>query len=92
MAEQKVPKTATARPRPSERIRGAGSLDLRLPMIGHVRIPRASHVAFYGGLAGLAALQILEWPMTLMLVAAHALTEQEHSRLVANFGDALQEA
>ncbi|WP_374023504.1 hypothetical protein [Mycobacterium sp. HNNTM2301] len=82
----------TARLRPSERIREAESVRLNVPMLGQVRVPRADHLAFYGGLAALAAIQILDWPMVLLLGAGQALAERQHSRVVRGFGDALSEA
>ncbi|OBG99675.1 MULTISPECIES: hypothetical protein [unclassified Mycobacterium] len=78
--------------RPSERIRDAERIDLKLPVIGHVRIPTPDHLAFYGGLAALAALQLLDWPVALVLGAGQALAENQHSRVVQQFGDALEDA
>ncbi|OBI10140.1 hypothetical protein A5679_07430 [Mycobacterium scrofulaceum] len=83
---------ATAGRRPSERIREAESMRLNVPMLGQVRVPRADHLAFYGGLAALAAIQILDWPMVLLLGAGQALAESQHSRVVRGFGDALSDA
>lgn len=82
----------TASRRPSERIREAESMRLNVPMLGQVRVPRADHLAFYGGLAALAAIQILDWPMVLLLGAGQALAESQHSRVVRGFGDALSDA
>ncbi|WP_082974553.1 hypothetical protein [Mycobacterium sp. E1715] len=78
--------------RPSERIRDAESMRLDVPLLGRVRIPRPDRLAFYGGLAALAAIQILDWPMVLLLGAGQALAESQHSRVVRGFGDALSEA
>lgn len=83
---------APTRPRPPERIREAETVRLHIPIIGRVRVPHVDHLAFYGGLAALAALQILEWPMALVLGAGQALAESQHNRVVRGFGDALTEA
>ncbi|OBG96434.1 hypothetical protein A5697_21810 [Mycobacterium sp. E3251] len=73
-------------------MREAAFTRLNVPIIGQVRVPHPDHLAFYGGLAALAALQILEWPMALVLGAGQALAESQHNRVVRGFGDALGEA
>lgn len=84
--------SAATHRRPSERIRDAESLTIKLPVVGQLRLPRADHLAFYGGLVALSALQILDWPMALVLGAGQVLAEGQHSRLVQGFGDALGDA
>lgn len=84
--------TAPTRRRPSERIREAQTVRMNVPIIGRIRVPHVDHLAFYGGLATLAALSILEWPMALVLGAGQALAESQHDRVVRGFGDALSEA
>jgi hypothetical protein len=76
----------------SERIREAETVGLRLPMVGQVRIPRPDHLAYYGGLAALAALQLIEWPIALVLGVGHVLAESHHSRLAQELGDAFEQA
>ncbi|OBH93280.1 hypothetical protein [Mycobacterium sp. E2733] len=71
---------------------GDGGVRLNVPIIGQVRVPHVDHLAFYGGLAALAELQILEWPVALVLGAGQALAESQHNRVVRGFGDALSEA
>ncbi|OBI17237.1 MULTISPECIES: hypothetical protein [unclassified Mycobacterium] len=80
------------RRRPSERTRKTERPRLNIPIIGRVRVPHADHLAFYGGLAALAAFQILDWPMALVLGAGQALAESQHDRVVREFGDALSDA
>lgn len=84
--------SASTHQRASDRMREADGMDLNLPMIGHVRVPRADHLAFYGGLAALAALQLLEWPVALVFGVGHALAENSHSRSMRQLGDAFQDA
>ncbi|ORB75169.1 hypothetical protein [Mycobacterium scrofulaceum] len=83
--------TAPTRRRPSEQVREARTVRLDVPLVGRVRVPHVDHLAFYGVLAALAALQILEWPMVLVLGAGQALAESQHDRVVRGFGDALTE-
>lgn len=83
---------ASTQQRPSERIRNAESIDVNIPVIGHVRVPRAERLAFYGGLAALTTIQLLDWPVALLLGAGQALAESQQSRRVRRFGDALEGA
>jgi hypothetical protein len=76
----------------SQRIREAETVGLRLPMVGQIRIARPDHLAYYGGLAALAALQLIEWPIALVLGAGHVLAESHHSRLAQELGDAFEQA
>ncbi|HUO39782.1 MAG TPA: hypothetical protein VMU34_18950, partial [Mycobacterium sp.] len=53
----------------SERIRQVDSIAVDLPVVGMVRLPEPGHLAYYGGLAVLAAFQLVEWPIALVLAA-----------------------
>ncbi len=75
-----------------ERIREAESFAMDLPVVGHVRIPRPEHLAFYGALTALAVLEIIDWPVALVLGAGHALAQKRHSQLAQELGEALEEA
>jgi hypothetical protein len=65
---------------------------VNLPVVGRVRIPRPEHVAYYGALGALAALEIIEWPIALAIAAGHALAENQHSRVAQEVGEALEDA
>ncbi|WP_340373770.1 hypothetical protein U5640_43870 [Streptomyces sp. SS7] len=49
-------------------------------------------LAFLAGLGALAALEIVEWPVALVLAVGHQLAHNHHSRVLREFGDALEEA
>jgi hypothetical protein len=76
----------------SQRIREAETVVVERPLVGHLRIPHPERLAFYGGLAGMAALQLVEWPLALVFAAAHTLSENHHSRVAQELGEALDEA
>jgi len=88
---------ATARSRSTahrdavRRVQAAKSFSVNLPVVGRVRIPRPEHLAYYGVLGGLAAVEIIDWPIALVLAAGHALTQQHQSRFAEDVGEALQD-
>jgi hypothetical protein len=75
-----------------ERVRDAETFAVNLPVVGRVRIPRPDQLAYYGALAGLAALQIIDWPIAVAIGAGHALASSHHNRVVQELGEALEEA
>ncbi|MGW5149838.1 hypothetical protein [Rhodococcus koreensis] len=75
-----------------ERVRHADSFAVTLPILGRVGIPRPEHLAFYTALGALAALEIIEWPVAVIIAAGHVLTADEHHRTLHEIGDALETA
>lgn len=75
-----------------ERIKDAESFAMDLPVVGRVRIPRPEQLAYYGALAALAAAELIEWPIALVLGAGHALAQNQHNRMAQEIGEALEEA
>ncbi|WNG93024.1 hypothetical protein [Mycobacterium sp. ITM-2016-00318] len=75
-----------------ERVREAQSFTVTLPVVGRVRVPRPEQLAFYGALGALAAVEIIEWPVALVLGVGHALMQNEHSRVAQEVGEALEDA
>jgi hypothetical protein len=76
----------------SERIRRMEGVSVELPVVGQLRLPRPDHVAYYGGLGALAVLQLIEWPVAVVLGLGHALAENHHSRVAHELGEALEQA
>ena len=68
------------------------SLSLNLPGVGTVRLPPAQHLAWYGGIVAVTALGCLEWPVAVVLAVGHLLAQDQHNRLLHDFGEALEEA
>lgn len=58
-------------------VRDARRFSLRLPVVGRVAVPPPKQLAFYGVLAGLAAAQVVEWPVAVALGVGHALTTRK---------------
>ncbi|MFG1935252.1 hypothetical protein ACGFK1_32085 [Mycobacterium sp. NPDC048908] len=75
-----------------KRITEAEAFSVNLPVVGRMRIPRPEHLAYYGALGVLAAVEILDWPIALAIAAGHALTEQHHSRVAKEIGEAIEDA
>lgn len=67
-------------------------ITLRLPAIGTVTLPPAHHLGWYAGVAALAAVECIEWPIALILAAGKALADNQHSKVLVQFGEALEEA
>jgi hypothetical protein len=75
-----------------ERVRDADSFAVDLPVVGRVRIPRPEQLAYYGALAALAAVEIIDWPIALVIGAGHALASNHHDRVAQEIGEALEDA
>ena len=68
--------------------------DVRLdvPLVGTVTLPPPEQLAFYAGVGTLAVLEIIEWPVALVLAAGHALAHNRHNQIINEFGEALEAA
>lgn len=64
---------------------------MELPMLGEVAVPPPDRVAYYAGLGVLAALQVIEWPIAVVITAGHLLADQHFSGLARGVGKALQD-
>ena len=74
------------------RVREAHAFAVDLPVIGRIPLPRPEQLAFYGALGVLAAVEIIDWPIALVLATGHLLMQDEHNRVVEEIGEALSEA
>lgn len=68
------------------------SLHLDLPFVGSVALPPPDQLAYLGGITTLVAVGILEWPIAALLGAGHLLAATRNSKILADFGEALEEA
>jgi hypothetical protein len=75
-----------------QRVREAETFAVNLPVVGRVNIPRPEQLAFYGGLAALAAIEVIDWPVALVITAGHLLASNHHNRVLEELGEALEEA
>ena len=79
-------------PRAAQKATERNSVRVPLPVIGAITLPPPQQMAFIGGIAALTALEIIEWPVGLVLMAGHVLASNTHNKILHDFGDALEEA
>ena len=68
------------------------TVEVVLPALGTVRLPPPQTLAWLAGMATLAVLEVVEWPVALLVGGGHLLAQQNHVRLLRDFGQALEEA
>ena len=90
MAEESQP-TVSHR-KAVERVRDAETFTVTFPVVGSMRIPRPDQLAYYGALACLAALEIIDWPIALAIGAGHAMASSHHNKVAQELGEALEDA
>ena len=61
-------------------VREADRFALQLPVVGRVPIPRPDQLAFYGALAALVAVELVDWPVAVAIGAGHALVSGRPQR------------
>jgi hypothetical protein len=74
------------------RVREGQGFAVNLPVVGRVKIPPPEHLAYYGALGLMAAVELIDWPIALVVAAGHVLAEQHHNRFAEEVGEALQDA
>lgn len=57
-----------------------------------VETPPVEHALFYVGLAALAATEVIEWPLALVLMVGHVLLDATNRPGLESLGEALEEA
>lgn len=57
----------------ARQVRDADRFALQLPVVGRVPFPRPDQLAFYGALAALVAIEMVDWPVAVAIGAGHAL-------------------
>ncbi len=76
----------------AQRVQEAERLVVDLPFVGSVRLPRPEQLAYFGAVGVLVALEIVEWPIALVLATGHVLAQQQHSRAFQQLGEGLEDA
>ena len=76
-----------------EQVRHSGpeGLSLPVPLLGTIELSKPE-LAYVGGIAGLTALGLLEWPIALVIGAGHVLAADRSGRTVRDLGDAMTKA
>lgn len=72
-------------------IRGAEGFAVELPLFGKVTVPRPEQLAYFGGLALLAAFEIIDWPVAAAVAAGHILASNHRSEVLEQLGEALED-
>ena len=88
-----IPPAETDRPTPHpERVRHSGpdGVTVPIPWLGTIEISKPE-LAYIGGIAGLAALGFLDWPIALVIAGGHVLAADRSSKTVRDLGDAMTE-
>jgi hypothetical protein len=75
-----------------KRVEEGKAFSISLPVVGRLQIPRPEHLAYYGALGAMVAAEIIDWPIALAIAAGHALTQQQHSRMAEEVGEAVEDA
>jgi hypothetical protein len=57
-----------------------------------VEAPPVEHLLYYAGLGTLAAIEVIEWPLAVLLMAGHALMDMTNRPGLHQLGEALEEA
>jgi hypothetical protein len=91
MAEQKS-RRGTSQREAVQKIREGETFVVNLPLLGQTEIPRPEQLAYFGGLAALAALELIDWPVALVIAAGHLLASNHHNKILEELGEAMEEA
>jgi hypothetical protein len=66
------------------------SADVTLPMV-HLRVS-PEHLAYFAALGVLTALEVIEWPLTAVMIGGQILASHAHRRIVREFAAGVDEA
>ena len=90
MAEKKA-RQAASQAEAVEKIREGETFVINLPLVGQVEIPRPEQLAYYGGVAALAAFELIDWPVAVVIAAGHLMAANHHNKLLEELGEAMEE-
>jgi hypothetical protein len=88
---EKRTRRATSQREAVRQIREGETFAVNLPIVGQVIVPRPEQLAYYGGLAALAAFELIDWPVALVIATGHILASNHHNRLLEELGEAMEE-
>jgi hypothetical protein len=63
-----------------------------LPLIGRIHRPTPDTIVFVLGISLLAALEVVEWPVALVVGIGHTLAHNRQSTILEALGETLEEA
>ncbi|MGH3524122.1 MAG: hypothetical protein ACRDU4_15195 [Mycobacterium sp.] len=91
MMVEKKSRRSTSQREAVDHIREGETFAVNLPVIGQLQVPRPEQLAYYGGLAALAAFELIDWPVAVVIAAGHILASNHHNRLLEEIGEAIEE-
>lgn len=84
--------TSTAKPSAADRAHDRHSSHVKLPLVGTVTLPGKDQLAYLGGIGALVVLGVVDWPVGAVLGIGHLLASERNHRMLADFGEALEDA
>jgi hypothetical protein len=91
MAEKKS-RSGVSQREAVDKVREGETFVVNVPVVGQLEIPRPEQLAYYGGLAALAAFELIDWPVALVIAAGHLLAANHRNKLLEELGEAMEEA
>jgi hypothetical protein len=92
MMAEKKDRRATSQAEAVQKVREGQTFTVNLPVLGNMEIPRPEQLAYYGGLAALAAFELIDWPVAVVIAAGHLLASNHRNRLLEELGEAIEDA
>ena len=92
MMVEKKPRRAMSQAEAVAHIREGETFFVSVPIFGRLEIPRPEALAYYGGLAALAAFELIDWPVAVVIAAGHLLASNHHNKILEELGEAIEEA
>jgi hypothetical protein len=65
---------------------------VEVPVLGSVTLPPRDRLIFYAGLGALAAFEVVEWPIAMIVGVGHMLADQRHWGAAKEAGEAMEQA
>jgi hypothetical protein len=65
---------------------------VRLPVVGEVTLPHPDTLVYYAGIGVLVALELVEWPIALIVSTGHLMADRHHRSVIRGLGEALEQA
>jgi hypothetical protein len=96
-SEDKAGKASGTTPGPrgssavAEAVTERHSMSFTVPVIGRVSLGEPKHLPFYAGIAVLAAVGVIEWPVAGIVMVGKLLADNAHREVLRDFGSALEE-
>jgi hypothetical protein len=84
--------TSAAKPSAADRVHDRHSSHVKLPLIGTLTLPGTDQLAYLGGIGALVVLGVVDWPVGALLGIGHLLASERNHRMLADFGEALEDA